>query len=288
MNTQDRLNQIVDFKEQLRASLLSKGYIDEETPFTDYATKLNAAVRGDKTEIDKFISQVGSYTETEFYSDTKYVRPYMFFSGGHFQSSKLATVSLPNAKVIGGYAFYGCEAITELILPEVEYVHALAFANMPALTTVILPKCKVIGQRAFSLCPKLKYVDLPSLQHITSCELAQGLENYTIPSTEDGLGAIFYGSGASNLRVWIPHTVTTLGGSSASSPLNPFYNTNSGCTIYTDAIRKTSSISDFRAPNNITKLNWTAYWNYSNSGSSNKISTMYKQTHEYFEELKIL
>lgn len=283
MSTQDRLNQIMDLKDQLRAGLLSKGYIDEETPFTDYAAKLDAAVKGDQTEIDRFISQYGDYTETEFYSDTKYVRPFMFFSGGHFQSSRLTTISLPNAKVIGGNAFYGCKAITELILPEVEYVHALAFANMSSLTTVILPKCKVIGQRAFSSCTKLNYVDLPSLQHITSCELDQGLENYTIPSTEDGLGAIFSESGT-GMKVWIPSTVTKLGTNSQSNTSNPFYNLRDG-GIYTDAVKGNTS-SSFKRPDG-SSLNWTQYWNYRKTGtSSNMVPTVYGYTHEQFEALR--
>jgi hypothetical protein len=202
----------------------------------------------------------------------------MFFSGGHFSSSKLKKVEFPKAKVVGGYAFYGCSGITELILPEVEYVHTNAFRRMSSLTTVILPKCKIVGWSAMADCPNLRYVDMPSLQHITKDDMVDGLQTQGITAEYDGLGAIFDGSGTV-LRVWIPHTVAKLGSNSAKNTSNPFYNLRDGL-LYTDVISYNGRL---RTPSG-SYVNWTNYWNY--TGSGRKLGVTYSYTHKKFEDFR--
>lgn len=282
MNTQEKLDQVLAFKEQLKQSLLQKGCISEDTPFADYSKSLDNHLKGDQEYIDNFISSYDSST-TEFYSDAECIRPYMFFSGGPFSTRKLKKVEFPKAKVVGGYAFYGCSTITELIFPEVEYVHTNAFRNMSSLTTVILPKCKIVGWSAMADCSSLRYVDMPSLQHITKDNMIDGLQTYGVTPENDGLGAIFDGSG-SGLKVWIPHTVTKLGTNSQSNTSNPFYNLRDG-SIYTDATKGSTS-SHFKRPDG-TSLSWTQYWNYRRTGSSsNMVPTTYGYTHAKFEALR--
>lgn len=277
MNTQDRLQELVNFKESLKQGLLDKGCIDSDTPFTEYSNKLNTAIKGDQEEIDNFIS---AYPRpTEYSSNTEVIRPYMFFS-----QTKLAKISFPNAKVVGGYAFYGCDALTEIYLPNVEVVHTKAFAYCDNLEKVILPKAKVLGRGALANCEYLHYVDLPSLTHFTNSTKCLGVTPENILSDENGLGAIFQDSG-SGLTIWIPHTVTKLGTNSQNNSSNPFYKCHSLSAIYTDA-KQGYTPSDFRAPDGTTRLNWTQYWNYRTTGTtSNKITTYYESTREQFEAL---
>jgi hypothetical protein len=282
MSLEDKLNQILTFKDSIKQSLLDKGCIDSNTPFTQYGNSLSTALKGDQEYIDKFISTT-DYSTTTFYSDAEYVRPYMFFSGGHFSSSKITSINFPNAKVLGAYAFYGLKNVTEIILPEVEYVHAKAFSYMDNLKVVILPKCKVLGWSAMSNCTNLRYVDLPSLTNLTKDDMLFGLETNGVTSTNNGLGAIFSGSGT-GMKVWIPSTVTKLGTNSQSNTSNPFYNLRDG-GIYTDAVKGNTS-SSFKRPDG-SSLSWTQYWNYRKTGtSSNMVPTVYGYTHEQFEALR--
>ena len=72
----------------------------------------------------------------------------------------LTSITLPNAKSIGEYAFSGCKCLTEINIPSVETIGAYAFKECD-LVDVSLPSAKYIGERSFYANSNLTTVDMP-------------------------------------------------------------------------------------------------------------------------------
>ena len=106
----------------------------------------------------------------------------------------LISLKLPNnAKVIGGYAVYGCPNLCEVILPEkLEKIGWNSFEQCEKLVSIPFPPyLREIGQCAFNSCESLKDVSFPSnLQSIynlafSSCE---SLTEVRFPSSIQSVG----------------------------------------------------------------------------------------------------
>lgn len=76
---------------------------------------------------------------------------------------------IPNSvKIIGEYAFYGCNGLTSVVIPgSVKSIGDSAFFECNNLTSVIIPNSvKTIGESAFQGCTKLIMVSLPKSVNI--------------------------------------------------------------------------------------------------------------------------
>ena len=124
----------------------------------------------------------------------------------------------PNITSIGGSAFRGCSAITQLTIPDsVKNIGDYAFYDCTILTSITIPDSVTsIGTSAFSVCKALTSITIPdgvtSIQNSTfnGCT---GLKSITIP---DSVTTINYGGfmGCTALTsVTIGNNVTTIGDS---------------------------------------------------------------------------
>ena len=64
----------------------------------------------------------------------------------------MVSLSLPNCKYIGAYAFTNCSSLNVLNLPACEIVGSYGFSACSYLQEVNLPVCSSIGIWAFHLC----------------------------------------------------------------------------------------------------------------------------------------
>ena len=86
-----------------------------------------------------------------------------------FQNKYLLSITLPEGlTIIGDYAFYNCDALTQITLPStLQYIGSYAFHNCRMLQQTTLPNALLsIGNYAFSNCDSLTEVVIP--QNVTT------------------------------------------------------------------------------------------------------------------------
>lgn len=89
------------------------------------------------------------------------------------------TVSFPNTKAIGRFAFSGCKFLNTVDIPQVVSVGYCAFNGCELLEKLDLPSAKSIEGFAFTLCKKLSTLILMATDSM--CELV------TVPMTLDNV-----------------------------------------------------------------------------------------------------
>jgi len=83
--------------------------------------------------------------------------------------SNLKSVTGNNVRLIGTFAFYKCETLTEANFPEVIHVLQFAFAGCTALKEVNFDLYKTLMPHAFEGCTSLKKVEFRNLEVIGQC-----------------------------------------------------------------------------------------------------------------------
>lgn len=126
-------------------------------------------------------------------------------------NSLLATVSLPQATIIGYEAFINNASLTNLDLPKVTEVKASAFRANTSLATLNLPQAITIGDYAFSGNTSLTSISLPNA---TTIERGVFLSNPSLTSVSlpklTALGQQAF-AGCINLNnIVIPSTIQKL------------------------------------------------------------------------------
>ena len=85
---------------------------------------------------------------------------------GHTISGTGLTLSLPNCKYIGKYAFRSNPGISYLYLPECIYIGESAFTVLANIRSIDLPKCEYLGPAAFRNCMNLSQVVLSACKYV--------------------------------------------------------------------------------------------------------------------------
>jgi hypothetical protein len=115
----------------------------------------------------------------------------------------LRSVTIPNLRFIGDYAFHSCTALERADFPEVVSIGANAFTGVP-LESVNFPKAVSLGQDAFQACGSLETVNLPLLKSMENyafrgCVLLKSLEFPELNTI--GMYAFYKCGGLSSLNV---------------------------------------------------------------------------------------
>ena len=129
----------------------------------------------------------------------------------------LKSITIPDTVTeIGGYAFYGCELLTEINIPDsVTKIGECAFSDCYSLTSVTIPDSVTeIGECAFSGCYGLTSVTIPdSVTEIgegvfNSCS---GLTSIDIPDAVTVIGEDAFSGCYRLTSIDIPDAVTEIG-----------------------------------------------------------------------------
>lgn len=108
---------------------------------------------------------------------------------------KLASISFPQATIIGDYAFAACSSLAEANLPSAKSLGYSAFMSCGNLSKVTLPVVSGIGGACFSRCFKLTELhleDVPSVPKLSASTafFSTPIGGYT-GSTGDVYGSVF-------------------------------------------------------------------------------------------------
>ncbi len=97
----------------------------------------------------------------------------------------LSSLTAPNLKNIGNFAFYNCKSLGSINLNNVESVSNYAFANS-AIKIADLPKCTLLGNAVFSKCGDLVSVNIPLVTRIMPEEFTYctSLQKINMPNVE--------------------------------------------------------------------------------------------------------
>ncbi|HIX09716.1 MAG TPA: leucine-rich repeat protein [Firmicutes bacterium] len=87
-------------------------------------------------------------------------------AAGESVSSRLASVSFPNAESIGARAFANCASLTSVQLPAVKTIGAEAFSGCASLATLNVDAAETVGSSAFAGTQALTGISLPNVQSI--------------------------------------------------------------------------------------------------------------------------
>ena len=71
-------------------------------------------------------------------------------------------------KIVGGYCFYQCSALSSVDLPLVQSIGNYTFGNCNSLISITLPVCTLVNACAFEGCKNLKMISLPKLTVLSS------------------------------------------------------------------------------------------------------------------------
>eukprot|EP00985_Skeletonema_marinoi_P005823 scaffold2525_cov161-Skeletonema_marinoi.AAC.3 len=90
--------------------------------------------------------------------------------GFAFRNCKALTiVECDKLEIIGDYAFNGCKSLRSINLPSAKIVKEYAFAECYALADVECGKLEIIEDEAFYFCESLRSIDLPSAKIVEGC-----------------------------------------------------------------------------------------------------------------------
>eukprot|EP00985_Skeletonema_marinoi_P023652 scaffold15867_cov222-Skeletonema_marinoi.AAC.1 len=101
----------------------------------------------------------------------------------------LRVVIMPGVKVVEQYAFYDCEALTDVECDKLERIGESAFVRCQSLGSINLPSAKIVGGRAFYECKALTKVEFGKelkLIEFMAFLRCTSLERITIP-LKDGM-----------------------------------------------------------------------------------------------------
>ena len=122
----------------------------------------------------------------------------------------LSSLTAPNLKNIGNFAFYNCKSLASVNLSKVESVSNYAFANS-AIKTADLPKCTSLGNAAFSKCGDLVSVNIPLVTRIMPEEFTYctSLQKINMPNVEafDDISKEYFTDCASLEGLYLPKSV---------------------------------------------------------------------------------
>lgn len=122
----------------------------------------------------------------------------------------LNSITAPNLKYIGDFAFYNCKSLNSVNMSKVESVLNYAFSKS-AIKTADLPKCSYIGNAVFSRCDDLYSVNIPLVTKIMPEEFTYcvSLQKINMPSVEafDDISKEYFTDCASLEGLYLPKSV---------------------------------------------------------------------------------
>ena len=122
----------------------------------------------------------------------------------------LNSITAPNLKYIGDFAFYNCKSLNSVNISKVESVLNYAFSKS-AIKTADLPKCSYIGNAVFSRCDDLYSVNIPLVTKIMPEEFTYcvSLQKINMPSVEafDDISKEYFTDCASLEGLYLPKSV---------------------------------------------------------------------------------
>ena len=122
----------------------------------------------------------------------------------------LNSVTAPNLKYVGDFAFYNCKSLNSVNMSKVESVLNYAFSKS-AIKTADLPKCSYIGNAVFSRCDDLYSVNIPLVTKIMPEEFTYcvSLQKINMPSVKafDDISKEYFTDCASLEGLYLPKSV---------------------------------------------------------------------------------
>ena len=258
-------------------------FLIASTPLLAYDAEIDGIYynfSGDEAEVT-YKKTNGDYNiPSSDYSGIVEIPVSVFYEGKNF-----------NVTSIGAYAFYGCDALTSIVIPEsVTFIGAQSFAGCRGLThiaiplgvksiedksfyectnleTVIIPEgVKIIGGQCFYNCSSMSAVNLPSTVADIKEWAFEGcgsLASFTIPEGVSVIcDGIFYR--CSSLKsVTIPQSVTYIGiGAFADcSSLSAIELPNGVTAISEDAFQNCSNLTNVIFPESLNYIDSNAFRN---------------------------
>ena len=146
-------------------------------------------------------------------------------------------ITIPSTvKVIGLWAFSGCEKLAKVNLGNVERIENLSFEKCTALTNIKIPKTLIkSGSGApFSGCTNLKNIELEEgMTEIPNYLCSKTpIEEITIPRTVKKIGLWAFNNCTNLKKITIPDSVERIAGDWSSTEGLVFENHNEDLTIY--------------------------------------------------------
>lgn len=174
---------------------------------------------------------------------------------------------------IGGYAFYGCYALTSITIPDsVTLISNNAFNNCYSLTNITIPDgVMTIGVSAFQNCYSLASITIPdSVISIANNTFKNcySLTSINIPDSISSTGTGVFNSCYSLARITIPDSVTSIVNSVFAScyPLASITIPDSVMTIMSSAFNNCYSLTNITIPDSVTSIDSGAFQNCSGLG----------------------
>ena len=177
-------------------------------------------------------------------------------------------------KVIGDWAFGGCESLTNINIPNsVTTIGNSAFLDCVSLTNINIPNSvTTIGDSTFDLCESLTNINIPNSVTTIGKGAFRGCKSLTsinIPNSVTTIGNSAFDGCRSLTSITIPSSIVTIIG-------NPFYgwhgilNNESKAFIYEDHVlfnkNKTILIAyrakgtNYTIPNSVRTIGDSAFW----------------------------
>ncbi len=159
---------------------------------------------------------------------------------------------------IGAYAFYGCQALEEVVADELEYIDSFAFANSGIKNFTAKGEYYIFNS-AFKNCKNLTDIDLSSINYIdvAAFENCTALENVTFSENISSIGELaFSNTGLKNITIY-----------------------GDDCYIYESAFKGCKELESVRLEEGVTYVGMNAFLDCP------KLKTIYlSKTVKYFEE----
>jgi len=172
------------------------------------------------------------------------------------------TFVIPSAvRRIGGYAFYGCGALTTLTIPNgVTTIDDAAFANCSELTTLTIPDSVItIADYAFVNCRGLSMLTIPDSVVTIGRNAFSGCRGLTTLTISDSVLTIANNAFSDCIgltTLTIPDSITTIGRSAFSDCIGLITLTipDSVTTIDRSAFFSCSGLSTLMIPDSVTTI----------------------------------
>lgn len=109
-----------------------------------------------------YLGTIDQWAEIDFAD--KSANPWWIAKNLYINDQLVADVKLTSATIIEGYAFYGCSAVTNIIIPaSVTKIYGYAFADCQNLVSVVISDgVEYIGGHAFTRCANLESITIPA------------------------------------------------------------------------------------------------------------------------------